>query len=82
MELYALTSLHSPKQQGEVALQAYVASVSFKCFRCFKLTLQVYVESVSSVQMHVSDDCLLHVVYVAIVYLNVAVVYLDVATVI
>lgn len=36
-------SLHSSKQQGDVALQTYVAIVCSKCFRCFKSILQVYV---------------------------------------
>jgi hypothetical protein len=31
----AMTSLHSFKQQGEIALKAHVARLCLKCFRCF-----------------------------------------------
>jgi hypothetical protein len=31
----ATMSLHSSKQQGDIALKAYVASVCFKYFICF-----------------------------------------------
>jgi hypothetical protein len=35
-----LISLHSLKQQEDVALKPHVASVCFKCFRCFIWMLQ------------------------------------------
>jgi hypothetical protein len=38
----ATTSLHSSKQQDNVALKAHIASVYFKCFRLFGGELQVF----------------------------------------
>jgi hypothetical protein len=43
VELHTPTSLHSPKQQRDVALKAHVANIYFKCFGYFLL----YVASVS-----------------------------------
>jgi hypothetical protein len=33
---FAATSLHLSKQQSDIALKSYVASVCFNCFRCFR----------------------------------------------
>jgi hypothetical protein len=35
-------SLHSSKQQGSIVLNAHVASICFKCFRCLGGVLQVF----------------------------------------
>ena len=61
-ELHVLTSLHSPKRQGDVALKAHVAGVYFKCFRCFRGMLQVFHIDVSKVDHDVAHVAM--VVYV------------------
>jgi hypothetical protein len=35
-------SLHSSKEQIDVALKTHVASVYFMCFRCFRVMLQMF----------------------------------------
>jgi hypothetical protein len=45
----ALTSLHSSKQQADAMLKAHVASLRFKCFRCFIRMLQVFYMDVAKV---------------------------------
>jgi hypothetical protein len=35
-------SLHSSKQQIDVAVETHIASVCFKCFICFRDMLQVF----------------------------------------
>jgi hypothetical protein len=50
-ELHTLTSLHSPKQQGDVALKAHVGSV---CFNCFIGILQVFHMDVAKLDQDVA----------------------------
>jgi hypothetical protein len=42
-----------PKQQGDIALKALVASTCFKCFRCFRGMLQVFYIDVAKVDQDV-----------------------------
>jgi hypothetical protein len=48
------TSLHSPKQQGDVALKAHVMGVHFKCLRSFRGMLQVFHTNVAKVDQDVT----------------------------
>jgi hypothetical protein len=52
-ELHVPTSLYSSKQQGDIALKPHVASVYFKCFRCFRGMLQVFYMDVAKVDRDV-----------------------------
>ena len=47
----ATTSLHSSKQQGDIALNAHVASV---CFKCFRGVLQVFQIDVAKIYQDVA----------------------------
>jgi hypothetical protein len=53
-ELHTSTSLHSRKQQEDVAPKAHVANVCFKCFRCFSGTLHVFHLDVAKVDPDVA----------------------------
>jgi hypothetical protein len=46
--------LYSFKQQGDIALKAHVASICFKCFRCFSGMLQVFHADVAKVDRDVA----------------------------
>ena len=48
-ELHTPTSLHSHKQQGDVALKMNVASVCFNYFKCFRGMLQLFYTNVVKV---------------------------------
>jgi hypothetical protein len=61
-ELHTSTSLHSPRQQGDVALKAHVASVCFKCFRYFRGMLQVFHTDIAKVDQNVA--CVAMIVHV------------------
>jgi hypothetical protein len=52
--VHAPTSLHSPKQQGDVALKAHVPNICFKCFMCFRGMLQVFFIDVAKVDRDVA----------------------------
>ena len=56
----ATTSVHSSKQQGNIVLKSHLASVYFKCFRCFKGMLQVFHIDVAKVDRDVA-----YIAYVA-----------------
>jgi hypothetical protein len=49
----AMTSLHSSKQQDDIALKAHIASI---CFKCFRGMLQVYYIDVAKVDWDVAHD--------------------------
>jgi hypothetical protein len=59
IELCMPASLHLPKHQNDVALQAYDANISFKCFNGFRRMFQVFYLNISKVHLNIS--------YVAIV---------------
>jgi hypothetical protein len=48
------TSFRSPKQQVDATLKVYIASLCFKCFRCFIGTLQVFYIDVAKVDQDVA----------------------------
>jgi hypothetical protein len=50
----ASTSLHLPKQQADATPKAHVAISYFKCFRCFKVILQVLYIDVAKVDRDVA----------------------------
>jgi hypothetical protein len=47
-------SLHSSKQQLDATLEAYVARLCLKCFRCFIVMLQVFHMDVAKVDRDVA----------------------------
>jgi hypothetical protein len=51
IKLHVLIRIHSPKQQGDVALKLHVASV---CFNCFRGMLQVFYIDVAKVDRDVA----------------------------
>jgi hypothetical protein len=53
-ELHTSTSLHSPKQQGHIALKVHVANVCFKYFRCFRGMFQVFLMDIAKVDWDVA----------------------------
>jgi hypothetical protein len=60
-----------PKQPGDIALKAHIATIRFKCFRCFRGVLQVFHIDVAKVDRDVAY--VLHMLqwlytYVASVY--------------
>jgi hypothetical protein len=50
-ELHTTRSLHSPKQQGEIALKPHIAHLYFKCFICFGCMLQVFFMDVERIKI-------------------------------
>jgi len=63
-ELHMPTSLlYSPKRQGDVALKPHVASVYFKCFKCFRGMLQVFYIDVAKVDRDVANVAMVFQVY-------------------
>jgi ethanolamine utilization microcompartment shell protein EutS len=51
------TSLHSSKQQGDIALKAHVVSV---CFKCFRGMLQVFYIDVAKVDKDVAHVAMVY----------------------
>jgi hypothetical protein len=49
-----IRSVHSSKQQGDIVLKTYVASVCFKCFICFRGMLQLFYGDVAKVDQDVA----------------------------
>jgi hypothetical protein len=54
IELHMPMRIHSPKQQGDVALKLHVASIYFKCFKCFRGMLQIFYIDVAKVDRDVA----------------------------
>jgi hypothetical protein len=59
-----MMSLHSFEQQCDIVLNAHVASICFKCFRCFGDVLQVFHIDIAKVDW----DDVVHVAMVIHVY--------------
>jgi hypothetical protein len=43
IELHTLTMIHSPKQQGDVALKLHVASIYFKCSNVLEVRCKCFI---------------------------------------
>jgi hypothetical protein len=66
-------SLYSPKQEGDVALKLHVAS--FKCFRYFRGTLQVFRMSVAKVDRDIAYVAMVVHVYCKRLFSNISSVF-------